>query len=107
MILSFRARQYVRLDTLNSKIYPLFQILDTDPGWCKNSGIVACKNSGAGAAAGGVHLACRMGCCQVNTIFCHDQENKTCSACHCPDLFFHVKRESVVLFQTLYPKVSV
>ena len=65
MILSYWAGRYGHLDTLNSKIHPLFQILDTDPGWCKNSGIVACKNSGgagAGAAGGGgVDLACRMG----------------------------------------------
>ena len=37
-----------QLDTLNSKIHSLFQIFDTDPGWC--------KNSGGGAAAGGVQL---------------------------------------------------
>ena len=51
------------LDILNSKIHPLFQILDTDSGWCKNSGIVASKNSGGAAAAGGgggVHMACRI-----------------------------------------------
>ena len=50
MILSYRAGRYGRLDTLNSKIHPLFQILDTDAGWCNNSG-------GAGAGAG-VQLAC-------------------------------------------------
>ena len=49
MILSYQARQYGCLDTLNSKIHPLFQILDTDPGWCKNSGAGA---AGGGAAAG-------------------------------------------------------
>ena len=48
MILSYRAGQYGRLDTLNSKIRPLFQILDTDPGWC--------KNSGAAGAGGGVQF---------------------------------------------------
>ena len=74
MILSYRAGRYGRLDTLNSKIHPLFQILVTDPGWCKNSGIFACKNSGAGAAgaageagAGGVQLACRMGFFHVDS----------------------------------------
>ena len=64
MILSYRAGRYGHLDTLDSKIYPLFHILDTDPGWFKNSRIVACKNSGAGGVGGGaagVHLACRMG----------------------------------------------
>ena len=65
MILSYRAGRYGHVDTLNSKIHPLFQILDKDQGWCKNSEIVACKNSEEGAAAGGaaagVHLACRMG----------------------------------------------
>ena len=45
MILSYQAGQYGRLDTLNSKICPLFQILDTDPGWNKNS-------RGVGAAGG-------------------------------------------------------
>ena len=55
------------LDTMNSKVHPLFQILDTDPGWCNNSGIVACNNSGGAAGGGGggagagVHLACSMG----------------------------------------------
>ena len=39
-------RRYGHLDTLISKLRQLFQILDTDPGWCKNSG-------GAGGAAGG------------------------------------------------------
>ena len=48
MTLSYRARRYGRLDTLNSKIRPLFQILDTEPGWCKNSG-----GGGGAAAAGG------------------------------------------------------
>ena len=53
MILSYRAGRYGCLDTLNSKIHPLFQILDTDPGWYNNSRIVACNNSGgAGGAAG-------------------------------------------------------
>ena len=78
MNLSYRAGRYGCLDTLNSKIHLLFQILDTDPGWCKNSGIDACNNSGgaagggegaAGGGAGGVHLACRMGweviCCPL------------------------------------------
>ena len=46
MILLHRTCQYSHLDTLNSKIHPLFQILDTDPGWCNNSG-------GGGAGAGG------------------------------------------------------
>ena len=50
MILSYRAGRYGRLDTLNPKICPLFQILDTDPGWCNNSG-------GAGAGAGGAAAA--------------------------------------------------
>ena len=53
IILFYRAGRYGHLDTLNSKIHPLFQILDTDPGWCNNSGIVACNNSGAGAGGGG------------------------------------------------------
>jgi len=53
MILSYRAGRYGRLDTLNSKIRPLFQILDTDPGWCKNSGA---GGGGAAAAAGGVQF---------------------------------------------------
>ena len=54
MILSYRAGRYGRLDTLNSKIRPLFQILDTDPGWCKNSrGAAAGGGGGAGAGAGG------------------------------------------------------
>ena len=57
MILSYRAGRYGRLDTLNSKIHPClvwslydidgcdcespfaFQILDTVPGWCNNSGM--------------------------------------------------------------------
>ena len=73
MILSHQASQYGHLDTLNSKIHPLFQILDTDPGWCNNSGIVACKNSRAAAGGGGwrgggvagVHLACRMGYAKI------------------------------------------
>ena len=51
-MLSYRARRYGHLDTLNSKIHPLFQILDTDLGWCNNSEIVACNNSGGGGAAG-------------------------------------------------------
>ena len=38
MILSYRTGIYGHLDTLNSKIHPLFQILDIDPGWCNNSG---------------------------------------------------------------------
>ena len=53
-ILFYRAGQYGRLDTLNSKIYPLFQILDTDPGWCNNSR----ERGAAGGGAGAVHLAC-------------------------------------------------
>ena len=64
MNLSYQAGRYGLLDTLNSKIHPLFQILDTGPGWCNNSRIGACNNSGGGGAgggAGGVHLACRMG----------------------------------------------
>ena len=64
MILSYRAGQYSCLDTLNSKIHPLFQILDKDPGWCKNSGIVECKNSRAAAAGGagaaGVHYVSKV-----------------------------------------------
>ena len=32
MILSYRARQYGNLDTLNSKIHPLYQILEIDGG---------------------------------------------------------------------------
>ena len=61
MILFYRAGRYGRLDTLNSKIHQLFQILDTDPGWCNNCGIVACNNSAEAGAAAGVHLVCRMG----------------------------------------------
>ena len=70
MMLSYWAGRYSCLDTLNSKIHPLFQILDTDLGWCNNSRIVACNNSGGGGGEGGgeageggegVHLACRMG----------------------------------------------
>ena len=34
IILSDRAGQYGRLDTLNSKNCPLFQILYTETGWC-------------------------------------------------------------------------
>ncbi len=49
MILSYRAGRYGNLDTLNSNIRPLFQILDTEPGWCNNSG-------GGGGAAGGVQF---------------------------------------------------
>ena len=56
MILFYRAGRYGRLDTLNSKIRPLFQILDTDPGWCKNSGGGAAAAAGAGAAAAGVQF---------------------------------------------------
>ena len=53
MILSYGAGLYGHLDTLNSQIHPLFQILDTDPGWYNNSGIVACNNSGGGGAGVG------------------------------------------------------
>ena len=61
MILSYRAGRYGRLDTLNSKIHPLFQILDTDPGWCNNSGEGGGGGAGGGEAGGaGVHLACRI-----------------------------------------------
>ena len=52
MILSYRAGRYGCLDTLNSKIRLLFQILDTDPGWCKNSG----GGGAAGGAGGGVQF---------------------------------------------------
>ena len=38
VILSYQAGQDCHLDTLNSKICPLFQILDTEQGWCNNSG---------------------------------------------------------------------
>ena len=67
MILSYQAARYGCADTLNSKIHPLFQILDTDPGWCKNSGNVACKNSGGAAGAGaaaaaGVHCLVASDC---------------------------------------------
>ena len=55
MTLSYRARRYGRLDTLNSKIRPLFQILDTEPGWCKNSGGGGAAAAG-GAAGGGVQF---------------------------------------------------
>ena len=60
MILSYQAGRYSNLDTLNSKIHPLFQILDTDPGWCNNSrGAGAGEaEAGGGAAAETVHLAC-------------------------------------------------
>ena len=56
MTLSYRARRYGRLDTLNSKIRPLFQILDTEPGWCKNSGAAAGGGAAGGAAAAGVQF---------------------------------------------------
>ena len=49
---------------MEEREFPLFQILDTDPGWCTNTRIVACNNSGGGGGEGGavrVHLACRMG----------------------------------------------
>ena len=55
MILSYRAGRYGRLDTLNSNIHPLFQILDRDPGWCNNSGGGAGRE-GEGAGGGAVHL---------------------------------------------------
>ena len=42
----------MHLDTLNSKIHQFFQILDTDPGWRKKSGIVS---GGAGAGAIGCY----------------------------------------------------
>ena len=54
--LSYRARRYGRLDTLNSKIRPLFQILDTEPGWCKNSGGGAAGGAAAAGAGGGVQF---------------------------------------------------
>ena len=53
MNLSYQAGRYGRLDTLNSKIHPLFQILDTDPGWCNNSGGAGGAAAGGGAAAAG------------------------------------------------------
>ena len=46
MILSYQAGLYGRLYTLNSRIRPLFQILDTEERWCNNSGGAA---AGAGA----------------------------------------------------------
>ena len=49
MILSYRAGRYGRLDT-HYRIHQLFQILDTEPGWCNNSGAAAA--AGGGAAAG-------------------------------------------------------
>ena len=52
MILSYQAGRYGHLDTLNSKMHPLFQILDTDPGWCNNSGGGA--GEGGGREKGGV-----------------------------------------------------
>ena len=52
MILSYQAGRYGLLDTLNLKIRPLFQILDTDPGWCKNSGEAGGGTAAAGAGAG-------------------------------------------------------
>ena len=55
IILSYRAGRYGRLDTLNSKIRSLFQILDTDQGWCENSGGAGAGADG-GAAAGGVQF---------------------------------------------------
>ena len=60
MILSYRAGRYSHLDTLNSKIHPLFQILDTGPGRCNNSRGGAGR-AGEGAGGGAVHLTCRMG----------------------------------------------
>ena len=62
MIISYWAGRYGHLDTLNSKIHPLFQILDTDPGWGNNSGGGTeewRRRNGGGAAA--VHWTCRMG----------------------------------------------
>ena len=47
MILSYRAGRYGHLDTINTKICQLFQILDTETGWCKKK-----WEGGAGAAAG-------------------------------------------------------
>ena len=44
MTLSCRADQYGRLDTLNIKICPLFQILWAEPGWYNNSGGTEQKN---------------------------------------------------------------
>ena len=41
---------------LELKSHPLFQILDTEPGWCKNSGAAAGGAAGAGAGAGGVQF---------------------------------------------------
>ena len=63
MVLSYQAGRYSRLDTLNSKIYPLFQILDTDPGWCKNYGAAAGGGGAAegGGGAAGVHWFCSIG----------------------------------------------
>ena len=58
MTLSYRARRYCCLDTLNEKIHPLFQILDTEPGWCNKSGAGAAAGGAvaAGGAAGGVQF---------------------------------------------------
>ena len=36
MISSYLAGRYIHLDTLNSKIHPLFQILDTETRWWKS-----------------------------------------------------------------------
>ena len=46
MIPSYRAGRYGHLDTLCSKIHPLFLILGTEPGWGNNS------RGGVGAEAG-------------------------------------------------------
>ncbi len=42
------------LDTLNTKIRQLFQILDTEQGWCINSGGAAGGAVGGAAAGAGV-----------------------------------------------------
>merc|ERR1712105_144551 len=44
IILSYQARRRGRLDTLNSKIHPLFQILDTETG-CLQKFAGGCKKN--------------------------------------------------------------
>ena len=52
MFLSHQTGQDRRLATFNSKIRPLFQILDTEQGWCNNFR----TGGGAGREAGGVQF---------------------------------------------------
>ena len=65
IFLSYQAGQYGRLDTLNSRILPLFQILDTEPGWCNISG-----GAGGGGGGGLVGWDISDATCQVYCSFC-------------------------------------